>query len=553
MQNALTFAGLVASVSGAAILTERQANTCCFGVNVSGSGINGAVGQLSDGQNRVGPAQSPSPAQYCISSGGSITDGSGRGCILTQPTTQFQCDQGASATPGFTVGSNGQITYNGSGTFYACPADSNGDYNIYTQPVANMPKCVEVTLSTQNGACAVSSATSKAPDSSPAPLPSQAASVSTKVETSPSPAVSTKPVYQTSTVISPTTKVKTTPSPVVSVSTKPVYETNTVVSATTKVETIPNPIVSTKPIYNTETAYRTVVSTSQCPAPSPAQTITETETITSTAQSQCPSPQTVTVTSVNTVVPSPSVQTSVVTPQPSVQTSVASPQPSIQSYQSSAKTSFTTSVVQLTGTKGASSPSPAPSASAPAPSGGSGGGSGSGPGSGQGSGQGHCPLNLPDSSAYQYPHIIVPVNSESPGTAAGTSYNGQVSSSVSSIFNFDIPASYAGKTCNVIFSLPTADQLTTTSFTSTPANGGTLDVSSLKSQASQGTTFANKPAVASDLGQINVTPGHAYTVASGPCAAGTTLSYEVSSVHGYALEWFQDYNACALGLYITTA
>lgn len=46
----------------------------------------GVLGQLSDGQNRIGgnlPA-----ACYCLSNGG-FTDSAGRGCILTPPTTQF--------------------------------------------------------------------------------------------------------------------------------------------------------------------------------------------------------------------------------------------------------------------------------------------------------------------------------------------------------------------------------------------------------------------------------------------------------------------------------
>merc|ERR1712157_625938 len=57
-----------------------------------------------------------------------------------------------------------------------------------------------------------------------------------------------------------------------------------------------------------------------------------------------------------------------------------------------------------------------------------------------------CPANL--DGEYQYPHLIVPVSSENKDKAYGTSYNGTISPSVSSIFNFDLPYSYEGQTCS---------------------------------------------------------------------------------------------------------
>ncbi|KAG9728411.1 hypothetical protein KCU73_g12380, partial [Aureobasidium melanogenum] len=69
----------LASVASARVLNTRQ-SSCCFGINVSGDGVQGgSLGQLSDGQNRFGPNQSG--ATYCIDDG-KITDKSGRGCIL---------------------------------------------------------------------------------------------------------------------------------------------------------------------------------------------------------------------------------------------------------------------------------------------------------------------------------------------------------------------------------------------------------------------------------------------------------------------------------------
>ena len=82
----------------------------CFHLTAYG-GPGGSVGQLGDGQNRIGD-DSLQEGQYCIGSNSGLTDSEGRGCILTPPTTQLQCDKGAKPTPGFSVGGNGTISHN---------------------------------------------------------------------------------------------------------------------------------------------------------------------------------------------------------------------------------------------------------------------------------------------------------------------------------------------------------------------------------------------------------------------------------------------------------
>lgn len=94
----------------------------CFQLTATG-GPGGVVGQLSDGQNRIG--QGLPAATYCIDNG-AITDGNGRGCILTPPTTQFQCDTGAAPTGGFSIDCNGELNYEGNPTFKSCPTGDNG-------------------------------------------------------------------------------------------------------------------------------------------------------------------------------------------------------------------------------------------------------------------------------------------------------------------------------------------------------------------------------------------------------------------------------------------
>ncbi|KAL9083101.1 MAG: hypothetical protein Q9159_005975 [Coniocarpon cinnabarinum] len=300
------------------------------------------MGQLADGQNRIG--QGLPPAQYCIDNG-AITDSTHKGCILTPPTTQFQCDQGATPQPGFAVNSSSSLTYNGSPNFFACQTGDHGGMNIYTSDSAGQVGCVPIAL-----------------------------------------------------------------------------------------------------------------SASSCAAPAPAP-------------------------------PPPPPSSSPPPPPPPTSTSVP--------------------------------PTSSPSA---------------------------CSDVL--TGAYEYPHLIIHADSANPTSASGTSYNGIASPSVSSLFNFDIPSSDAGKTCSLVFLLPNKDELTTSSYNMT--GSGQIDFGMLAAVANQGTSFSNMPAMKQDFGVKTVSPGNSYVVASFACPQGQAVGFEMKSVGETALEWFEDYNAPGLGLYITT-
>ena len=161
---------------------------------------------------------------------------------------------------------------------------------------------------------------------------------------------------------------------------------------------------------------------------------------------------------------------------------------------------------------------------------------------------GSCPANL--NGVYEYPHLIVHVNKDEPTKASGTSFNGTFSPTISSIFNFDIPASDAGKTCTVVFLLPTQGELTTSAF-SLSGSGG-LDVALLSEPATEQTTFETVPKVDKDYGgPESVVPGNEYVIASFACPAGERIGVEVTATGGLSLDYFQDYNPSPIGLYIT--
>lgn len=134
--------------------------------------------------------------------------------------------------------------------------------------------------------------------------------------------------------------------------------------------------------------------------------------------------------------------------------------------------------------------------------------------------------------------MIVPVDSTQPDTAFGTSYDGEFSSTVSSIFNFDIPEAYNGMTCTVVFLWPEQSQLQTSSYTTSGAGG--LHIQELSSPATESTTYDNVPAPAGvDVTLPSVAAGNSYTVASHACGAGERISFKVSATGNLALSYFQ--------------
>lgn len=158
-----------------------------------------------------------------------------------------------------------------------------------------------------------------------------------------------------------------------------------------------------------------------------------------------------------------------------------------------------------------------------------------------------CPADL--TGDYQFPHLIVPVSSEQPNKAYGTQYNGTLNDKVSTIFNFDIPQSYAGKSCSLVFLFPNKKDLETTDYTFN--NKGGLVSHVLKIVATESTTYANKGAYLDQNGQVDdLTSGNEYVISHDTCPAGERVSFELMATGGLDLEWFNDYNPSPLGLFV---
>ncbi|KAF2089597.1 hypothetical protein K490DRAFT_37086 [Saccharata proteae CBS 121410] len=478
--------------ASAAILPRSD---CCFQLTSSG-GVSGSMSQLSDGQNRVG-GSGGSAATYCINNG-AITDSNGRGCILTGATTQFQCDSGSSPTTGFSISSSGELEYNGSGTFYACPA-TDTTYNIYTQPVEGQSKCVQIELST-GGKCASGSGSSAVSTPQAASTPAASAQQST-----PAASVAHSPVAESSPVAETSAPAASTPAYTAPAASSPAY------SAPQESESVTaSSPAYTAPQQTTETVQASTSVATVPAASSPAYTApAESSTV---AASSAPVSS---ATSSTVAESSPAASSPVASV---VSSTVVESSPAASSPVASAASSTVAASTSAGATTAAATPS---------------------------SSSGICPTDL--AGDYQYPHLLVPVNSTTPNTAYGTQYFGTISSTVCSTYNFDIPANYTGLTCTLEFLFPLKSELETSDFT--VSGSGEVTFSELSSPVSESTTYDTVPSTEKTLGSYNLAPGNSYVIQTGECKAGQTIAYEICGSGSFYLNYFQDWNPSPIGLF----
>jgi hypothetical protein len=150
-----------------------------------------------------------------------------------------------------------------------------------------------------------------------------------------------------------------------------------------------------------------------------------------------------------------------------------------------------------------------------------------------------CGTNLV-SGSFEFPHLIVPIDSSSPNSAGGTQFNAEVTSTISTIFNFDIPASDAGKTCSLVFHFPEQKDLQTSSFTF--SGDGKVDFAELSSTATQSTTFNNVPSVKTDFGVTSIAPGNSFVISTFACPSGQAVAFEMKEAGTTDFTFFEDFN-----------
>lgn len=439
------------------------------------------------------------------------------------------------------IESNGTLTSSGSSVFYACPA-SDTEWNIYTRPVIGQKKCVEVTI-TASGCGAEASGSAIQSITTVTVYDCCLTSSTTPAiiflsTSSPPGVIETSVPVQTTSAIAPaasTSEVVTSLSEsAVIVSTSP---TTPEVSS---IETVSTLILVSTPATAVERSSASSVLHSSAPTLTP-----------SYHSHSIISPSSVLEKSTASVTVSPGTSVESETSVPPGTTIVTSIAPTTKLYPTSAhygnttviSSSYISSSIASSATYGSttvrsSSYISSPVASSVASS------------VSSASTCAATTLTGSDTSGnYQYPHLIIPISSTSPDTAYGTQYFATISSNTSTIFNFDIPSSYSGSTCNLIFLLPLHSELETSSYTS--SGSGRIEFEQLSSAASSATTYDNAPSVESVLGDFTITEGSSTLIESFACPAGKTLTYELKALQDTYLYYFQDWNPSPIGLFIT--
>ncbi|EED16460.1 conserved hypothetical protein [Talaromyces stipitatus ATCC 10500] len=490
MRSTLAVAAIVATANA---FVARDTTICCFSLSATGS-ASGTVGQIDDGQTRLGSGIPP--GQFCIDSSGAIKDGNGRGCFLTPPTSQLQCDVGATPAPGFSIDSSGKFHSNGTADFVACHSGQSDQLNIYTNPPpADVTGCQHIELHADR--C-------QGPGGPPASPPQGTPSVPQ------GPPPGTPPVSPPSPVLPPPISPPHAPPPASSPTPPPQAPAP---------PGGPSPCGPQGPPVGPPPAGPPGgpgIGHGGTTPPAAPNTPTESGTRTPSAPGGGPT-----------------------APGPPPFANASAPAPTGNS------TGPTGS-----GPSGKISPTGGPSGlggSAPGAGGGCGGGSNQGCGGGPSGGG--CGTNLVNGS-FEFPHLIVPIDSSNPNKAVGTTFNGTVTSTISSIFNFDFLPNLANKQCSLVFLFPTQDQLETSAFSF--SGNGAISFSELQAPAGSSTSFSNAPQVKVDYGVTNASPGHSYTIATFACPAGQTVGFELKNAGSTNLEFFEDFNPAPIGLFITT-
>jgi len=118
-----------------------------------------------------------------------------------------------------------------------------------------------------------------------------------------------------------------------------------------------------------------------------------------------------------------------------------------------------------------------------------------------------------------FPNLIINVDKSNPGAYSAAGYTAQMTSTLATVFSFDIPYDIH-PTCTLTFTLPPPSGL----FRYTVAGSGVITVSSINGDVSTPTSYGSvAPLLGGSYGSFYVTSGGGGGAIGVPCSAGTTL------------------------------
>lgn len=155
--------------------------------------------------------------------------------------------------------------------------------------------------------------------------------------------------------------------------------------------------------------------------------------------------------------------------------------------------------------------------------------------------------------SFEAPHLIVPIHKANPSRVAGNGYTAQLSPDLSTVFGFDIRPEHQGKLCNLVFYMPPAFPFADLAPVKIRSPGG-INVSRLSSnRVATPEISVDSVGSATLVGTVpSIQFANQYTVTSMPCEAGQNVAYQVDSIGGLTMDFFQ-MTSPPLGLFISIA
>ncbi|KAF7197194.1 hypothetical protein HII31_01619 [Pseudocercospora fuligena] len=161
--------------------------------------------------------------------------------------------------------------------------------------------------------------------------------------------------------------------------------------------------------------------------------------------------------------------------------------------------------------------------------------------------QSWCRQNVPKEGLV--PQLIVPVDVSKPNIHYGPSKNGTAGGKISSIFNFDIPASAANKTCAINFFFPNETQIDPSAFVFS-GEEHKFKFTQLEGAAMANTTYGSAPRSKLKLAEKELPVGDDKMIEAIDCPAGESIGIWWEAMYDSYLSFVQESAPCPMGLYI---
>jgi glucan endo-1,3-beta-D-glucosidase len=147
------------------------------------------------------------------------------------------------------------------------------------------------------------------------------------------------------------------------------------------------------------------------------------------------------------------------------------------------------------------------------------------------------PVNL--RGAFEAPHHIVTIEKANPENVVGNGFSAKLSPTMSAVFAFDVHQEHEGKLCNLVFYMPPTSPFDDLVPVKLRTFGG-ISLSRLGNGVATSENTASNAGGVTLLGTVPlVQPANQYSISSTPCEAGTRVWYQVDSVGGLAMDFFQ--------------